>query len=541
MKIIKTAIDRISNKTVLIAKALFLSILATGATSLAQTPPTNVSASYDALNGTILVSFTGTGNFYVVAAPGTTSPGCSLSAYGAMGASGQSSPIDLGRASVTPLTPGGTYSVSVCSYTSGDNPVYSAPVNTQVVIQGSSVPLPSAPSNLHVISSTSSTITVGWTPSSDPNVAGYYAQLTNPGSELPYGGCSSGAHVLSGGLGQASQTTLSLVSGLTTVVVCSYDVTGVSSPLVISTSAAPAVAVTGCQINLLSCPNYPSVVGSFLDNYLNAGSNPAECAQRASDYQNWCDATQPVSSEYLSNGVAQQITNLTTACQINVSACPAHPTVVGKFLDSYLNANTNPAECAQRASDYQNYCEATSPVTATFFSNGVAQQATDLASSCEINLKSCPNHPTVVGSFLDNYLNAGSNPAECAQRATDYQAFCDTTDPVNTTYYSNGVAQQATNLNTACQINVTVCPNYPSVVGSFLDYYLNANSNPNECEQRASDYEAWCGTTQPVTANYFSYSALAATKTVGGAPAPTPAPTPTPAPSKPSKPGPSKS
>lgn len=60
----------------------------------------------------------------------------------------------------------------------------------------------------------------------------------------------------------------------------------------------------------------------------------------------------------------------------------------------------------------------------------------------------------------------------------------------------SGPAQAAT----VCNITLTSCPKYPTVVGTFVDSYIPANSNEGECMQRAVDYYSWCGL-QPQSAN----------------------------------------
>jgi hypothetical protein len=61
-----------------------------------------------------------------------------------------------------------------------------------------------------------------------------------------------------------------------------------------------------------SCPNFPSVTGTFDDNYQDQGfsvpssQDQAECMQRAQDYYQWCGSSVAETASFLSNGVVVQ-------------------------------------------------------------------------------------------------------------------------------------------------------------------------------------------------------------------------------------------
>jgi hypothetical protein len=146
---------------------------------------------------------------------------------------------------------------------------------------------------------------------------------------------------------------------------------------------------------------------------------------------------------------------------MTVPSCPNHPGSTGTFDDNYqdpgysVGASSNQAECMQRAKDYYVWCGTTTPDTAAYLVNGSVVQsttypATTQTTACQVTVPSCPNHPSSVGTFYDNYqdpgygVGASSNQAECMQRAKDYYVWCGTSTPDKATYFINGAVAQTT-------------------------------------------------------------------------------------------------
>jgi hypothetical protein len=225
-----------------------------------------------------------------------------------------------------------------------------------------------------------------------------------------------------------------------------------------------AGATTSCQITESTCPNYPTYVGTFSDNYEGSGSNQSDCLVRALQYQTWCDATTAVTANFFTNGVvvASQTAPATTGCRIIESTCPNYPSYVGNFADNnYDGSNSNEAVCLARALQYQTWCGAETAVTAAYSSNGVGLASYTVPAitntSCQITESACPNYPTYVGSFSDNYEGSGSNQSDCLVRALQYQTWCDTTTAVTANFFSNGVvvASQTAPAISSCSYDST--------------------------------------------------------------------------------------
>lgn len=157
----------------------------------------------------------------------------------------------------------------------------------------------------------------------------------------------------------------------------------------------------------------------------------------AEDLPNLTDQTTEVSS-----------TGLSTSCQITQNACITHPSAVGTFSDDFENAGSNQARCMQRAADYHSWCgnPATIITTAAYYIDNVLQQTAVIGSMCQIIQDTCLAHPSAVGTFSDNFDNAGSNQTRCMQRAADYHSWCGNPATSKTTaaYYVNGVLLQIT-------------------------------------------------------------------------------------------------
>src|SRR5262245_9913152 len=86
---------------------------------------------------------------------------------------------------------------------------------------------------------------------------------------------------------------------------------------------------------------------------------------------------QSVSFSLTSTGSGQ-----TTSCQVTVPSCPSHPESAGTHPDDWQDpgytdsSGSDQAECMQRAQDYYDYCNTTTPVTASYLVNGVSVQTT---------------------------------------------------------------------------------------------------------------------------------------------------------------------
>jgi hypothetical protein len=125
---------------------------------------------------------------------------------------------------------------------------------------------------------------------------------------------------------------------------------------------------------------------------------------------------------------------------------------------------------------------------------------------CAIYNSTCPNQPAYAGYwFGDSYNGANASSFQCAQRATDYRAWCGQTG--NNDYTYSASIEQSTNARTyalayapvsGCAIWNDVCPNHPEYATTwFRDDYQGASSNEGRCLQRAVEYRDWCGTSKP--------------------------------------------
>ena len=153
---------------------------------------------------------------------------------------------------------------------------------------------------------------------------------------------------------------------------------------------------------------------------------------------------------------------------------------------------------------------------------------------CNITQSVCPNYPSVTGSFFDDWGGSASNQAVCMQRAGEYYSWCGISPSsgktTTATYISSGQVLETKSVGaTACQITQSVCPNYPSVTGSFFDDWGGSASNQAVCMRRASEYYSWCGISpdsgKTTTATYFSNGKTLETKTIGEVVARSPAST----------------
>jgi hypothetical protein len=177
----------------------------------------------------------------------------------------------------------------------------------------------------------------------------------------------------------------------------------------------------------------------------------------------------------------------------------------------------------------------------------IAEPAPVQAPACKITQAVCPNSPTTVGTFEDDYgdANMGTllSASNCMVRAEQYYYWCGGPTKMlgNTTtasYYSGSTVVQQTTFGNSCKITQAICPNAPSWVGTFEDAYVADNfyslSGASACMERASAFYNWCGGEAlmggyKTTATFYSGSTPIQSTTAGGAPQPTPPPPPPPA------------
>jgi hypothetical protein len=118
--------------------------------------------------------------------------------------------------------------------------------------------------------------------------------------------------------------------------VASWDLSLSEGVFHLPSRLCPVLPVTSCMITQASCPNHPSEVGTFSDDYEGAGSNPAECMQRAYDYYSWCGISplsrKTTTASYYSNGSVVQSTTVG-------SSTPPPVVPVYRFFDANTDAH----------------------------------------------------------------------------------------------------------------------------------------------------------------------------------------------------------
>jgi len=201
-----------------------------------------------------------------------------------------------------------------------------------------------------------------------------------------------------------------------------------------------------CKITQKSCPSFPSVIGTFEDIWgdqnVSASVTPAACMQRATDYYNWCGGAsvmngQTTTATFFTAGALTQTLTVGNSCKITQNSCPKFPSYTGTFEDLWGDQNTgasvDPAACMRRGTDYYNWCGGAREMngqttTASFFTGNALTKTVTVGNSCKITQHSCPNFPSVVGTFEDIWgdhnVGASVNPDACMQRATDYYNWC---------------------------------------------------------------------------------------------------------------------
>src|SRR5262249_21903692 len=135
---------------------------------------------------------------------------------------------------------------------------------------------------------------------------------------------------------------------------------------------------------------------------------------------------------------------------------------------------------------------------------------------CHVEIEGeCANHPSFSkfngpDNWGNLYTGSGTSASACAQRASDYYAWCGKSAAVRTTF---GLTGAETDVG-GCKLHIEgLCMNHPDLTGyNDLDYggmkYLGAGEDPGVCSNRASAIYAWCGNSAYVTTTYMATGAV---------------------------------
>lgn len=222
----------------------------------------------------------------------------------------------------------------------------------------------------------------------------------------------------------------------------------------------------------------------------------------------WYDASAQTMNLQVNNGPVQTTTGVAYG-----------PRIVGGYAGGsntfYLGGDTDVSAASKIDALTLWKRTLTATERAAAYNNGAGKEY-GVASFCKITQSACPNYPTYVGTFPDDYLSASSNQVECMQRAFDYYSWCGGQGPMagNTTtasYYSGSTLVQTKTVGVSCKITQSVCPNYPTYVGTFEDGAGEVSAD--RCSQRAVEYYSWCGGANSMkgnatTSNFYSNGAL---------------------------------
>lgn len=126
-----------------------------------------------------------------------------------------------------------------------------------------------------------------------------------------------------------------------------------------------AGATTSCEVQLSSCPSYPSYSNSLInDNYNGSGSDSGKCMSRAAQFQSWCNSSTPVVAKYIQDGSIINSTSVGTGCLVQLSSCPNFPDHNDLLISDPAGTSDS---CVARASAFKSWCGTTTPVSATFY------------------------------------------------------------------------------------------------------------------------------------------------------------------------------
>ncbi len=133
-------------------------------------------------------------------------------------------------------------------------------------------------------------------------------------------------------------------------------------------------------------------------------------------------------------------------------------------------------------------------------------------SQCVITARSCPTGAAPTGTFSDSVPESSVSPSRCLDRSVEVQQACKTNDPVIARYFRAGALIASRTARTSCRITATSCPADPGYVGTFADNDAAALADPDRCMERAGAYQLWCGSNEPVTAQFFRSDQLVTTR-----------------------------
>jgi len=208
-----------------------------------------------------------------------------------------------------------------------------------------------------------------------------------------------------------------------------------------------------CQIALSSegCPKHPETQRLFVDFYDVANHDAKQCLRRASQFRNWCGASQLITATFFDGGKPVASKDSNQRCEITLPAegCPLQrensglqpwAKEGGAFADTEDGADSDRARCMRRASEYAAYCGSNQAVVARFFDGGLSVATQTADSRCEIELppEGCPAHRDLAGTFNDTWQGAEADADRCMLRAAGYQDWCASTQPVAARFYQAG-------------------------------------------------------------------------------------------------------
>jgi hypothetical protein len=190
---------------------------------------------------------------------------------------------------------------------------------------------------------------------------------------------------------------------------------------------------TRCQIQVLGCPRNPETPGVFNDEWQHSDTDEAKCLERANEFYAYCGGPDAVTARFLKGNTVsnERRVDPPTHCQITVAACPRNPDTVGTFNDDYEHAGSDLDRCMRRGKEFFTYCGGPPPVTARYFKGAAAlrEERIDPPSRCEVTVPECPKNAATVGTFNDDWENAGADEGRCQRRAADFVAYCGATKP----------------------------------------------------------------------------------------------------------------
>jgi len=138
-------------------------------------------------------------------------------------------------------------------------------------------------------------------------------------------------------------------------------------------------------------------------------------------------------------------------------------------------------------------------------------------SRCAITMapEGCPWHPALVATFDDTFDGADKEQTRCMKRATEWFYFCNDTGPVVARFFKGDKVAGETTVQptTRCEITLASegCPGHQEVglpAGTFNDIAEGSEHDQARCMKRAVEYHAYCASTQPVRARFYSKGAL---------------------------------